>query len=264
MGEQNRRFTRRRLLGSIAAGLGIVGGAPMLTHGEEVSTPTIIGHRGAAGLEPPNTIAAIERALAVGADGVEIDVRRTADDELVLFHDPVLDVASDASGFVSETTSEELANATVHGEPIPTLEEGLAVLAKSDAEVFLELKKPGYGAEVLEAVERFGLLDRTTIVSLETEALTPLRHVDAVDIGVVGSVPNPELVEDAEALDARYVLTHYTPQGIGWLVEEATRRGLDAGVWSLVDSEINTRDALSYDIDVLTTNRPDLAVQYTA
>lgn len=249
------------MLGSLAAGLGVVGTAPMLTHGEEITSPLIVGHRGAAGLAPPNTILGVERALEAGADGVELDVQRTADGELVLFHDPILDVASNASGFVARTTMDELEDATVHGEPIPTLAEALALIAETDAELFLELKAPGYGGAVLDTVREFGLLDRTTIVSLETEALRPVAAAeDDVDVGVVGSVPTPELIEDAVALDARYVLTHYTPQGIGWLVEEATRRGLDAGVWSLVDGELNTRDALSYDVDLLTTNRPDIAV----
>jgi len=265
MGEQKRRFTRRRLLGSLAAGLGVVGTAPMLTHGEEISSPLIAGHRGAAGLAPPNTILAIERALAAGDDGVELDVRRTADGELVLFHDPILDVASDASGFVSRTTMNELENARVHGEPIPTLAEALSLLAGTDVEVLLELKEGGYAEAVLDAVRAFGLLDRTTIISLAADHLRPVAAArDGVDLGVVASVPTPELIEDAVAVDAKYVFAHYTPQGIGWLVEEATRHGLDAGVWSLVDGEVNTRDVLSYDIDVLTTNRPDLAVQYTA
>lgn len=50
----------------------------------------VIAHRGASRAEPENTIAAFERAVAMGADGIELDVRRTGDDRLVVHHDPRL------------------------------------------------------------------------------------------------------------------------------------------------------------------------------
>lgn len=262
--EWTRRVTRRQLLAGLGAGAGVAGTAPMLIQGQQKATPRIVGHRGAAGLEPPNTVAAIRRALEVGVDGVELDVRRTADDELVLFHDPILDVASDANGFVENYTLAELREVRVEGEePIPTLEEGLAVLRPTDVDVFLELKAPGYADAVLETVREFDLGDRTTFVSLDAAALRPIVD-EEIDLGLVGSVPNPELIADAVALDATFVLCHYTPQGLDWLVDEATGYEMDAGVWSLVATETNIRDALSFDIDILTTNRPDLALELTS
>src|SRR4051812_38984981 len=53
--------------------------------------PLVLGHRGASAVEPENTVAAFVRARALGADGVELDVRRTADDVLVVHHDPEVD-----------------------------------------------------------------------------------------------------------------------------------------------------------------------------
>src|SRR4051794_30057455 len=52
--------------------------------------PLVLGHRGASRDAPENTIEAFARAVAVGADGVELDVHRTADDVLVVHHDPEL------------------------------------------------------------------------------------------------------------------------------------------------------------------------------
>lgn len=260
--ERTGPLTRRRFVAALGVGAGAAGAAPMFLNGRRRSTPAIVGHRGAAGLEPPNTIAGIRRALEYDVDGVELDVRRTADGELVLFHDPILDLTTDASGLLRNRTLAELRDVRVEGEePIPTLREGLTVLQSIDVDVFLELKKAGYGDAVLEVVQEFGLLDRTTLVSLEVDALRPM--VDApVDLGLVGSVPNPELIDDAVELDVVVVMCHYAPQGIEWLVEEATRHAMDAGVWSLVATETNLRDVLSYDVDVLTTNRPDVAREF--
>src|SRR5262249_37627094 len=53
--------------------------------------PLVLGHRGASAVAPENTLAAFARARELGADGVELDVRRTADDVLLVHHDPEVD-----------------------------------------------------------------------------------------------------------------------------------------------------------------------------
>ena len=50
--------------------------------------PLVLGHRGASAVAPENTVAAFAKARELGADGVELDVRRTADGVLVVHHDP--------------------------------------------------------------------------------------------------------------------------------------------------------------------------------
>ena len=70
--------------------------------------PAVVAHRGASGDRPEHTLAAYELALAQGADGLECDVRLTADHELVCIHDRTVDRTSDGSGIVSEMTLAEL------------------------------------------------------------------------------------------------------------------------------------------------------------
>jgi glycerophosphoryl diester phosphodiesterase len=64
-------------------------------------TPRVIAHRGASDTEPEHTLAAYVHALEVGADGVECDVRLTADGHLVCVHDRTVDRTSNGSGLVS-------------------------------------------------------------------------------------------------------------------------------------------------------------------
>lgn len=123
------------------------------------STPTLIAHRGFAGENPENTVAAV-KAAADGtvakprrADLVEVDAVATADGDVVVFHDDRLagraDGAfglTDAEGLVRETDTETVTNAEVlgSGETVPLLRDVLAALP-ADVGVNVELKNPGRG-----------------------------------------------------------------------------------------------------------------------
>jgi len=68
----------------------------------------VTGHRGAAGLEPENTIRSFKRALALGVDQVELDVHFTKDRELVVIHDATVDRTTSGSGHVHAYTLDEI------------------------------------------------------------------------------------------------------------------------------------------------------------
>ncbi|MCK4605545.1 MAG: glycerophosphodiester phosphodiesterase, partial [Deltaproteobacteria bacterium] len=68
----------------------------------------IIGHRGAAALEPENTLLSIERAMDIGVDAVEIDVHLSKDKELVVIHDATVDRTTNGTGPVSSYTVQEI------------------------------------------------------------------------------------------------------------------------------------------------------------
>ena len=83
-----------------------------------------IGHRGAMGFIPENTIASIKKALELGVDGIEIDVHKCQSGELVVFHDFTLDRMTNGSGEVEKYSLTQLKRLRVKGEhEIPTLEE---------------------------------------------------------------------------------------------------------------------------------------------
>ena len=111
-----------------------------------------LGHRGAAALAPENSLAAIEAALAVGADGVEVDV--VADGErLRLAHS------------LRELTHES-----------PSLDEALALVAgTSGAVVHLDLKLRGHAREIVAALGRHGMRERAVVSSFDVVALRELR-----------------------------------------------------------------------------------------
>jgi glycerophosphoryl diester phosphodiesterase len=113
----------------------------------------IVGHRGAAGLEPENTLRSFARAIDLGVDAVELDVY-CVDDRLVVIHDDTLERTTNGHGPVAETPFEALrwldAGA---GELIPTLEEVIELVAGRVA-INVELKGDGTAAPVARCIER--------------------------------------------------------------------------------------------------------------
>jgi len=115
-----------------------------------------IGHRGAMGHEPENTLASIKKAIDLGADGFEIDVFKCLSGEIVLFHDKYLDKLTDGEGLIEKKSLTDLKKLSVLGtdNKIPTLNEVLNIINK---QFFLniELKGKNTGKASLELVEKF-------------------------------------------------------------------------------------------------------------
>ena len=97
--------------------------------------PLVIAHRGASGSELENSLAAFRAAAPQGADGVELDVHATADGELIVHHDEVLDGTHIAQASARALGVLRLAN----GEPVPTLSQALAAITPR-LQVFVEVK----------------------------------------------------------------------------------------------------------------------------
>src|SRR4051794_17789003 len=101
----------------------------------------IFGHRGAAGLAFENTLQSIQRGLDEGVDGIEIDVWKTEDNELVVFHDAYLDRLTERSGLIRSLSSNDIRSIKLkNGSSIPTLLEVIQLMKKSNAQLLVEVK----------------------------------------------------------------------------------------------------------------------------
>ena len=91
----------------------------------------IYGHRGAAGLVLENTVASIKKAIALGVDGVEFDVRTTKDGKAVIIHDETLERTHKKTGKIAKLTLSEIQNLIKkHPFPVPSLEQLLLAIGK--------------------------------------------------------------------------------------------------------------------------------------
>jgi glycerophosphoryl diester phosphodiesterase len=135
------------------------------------SLPLVIAHRGASREAPENTPAAFEAAIALGADAVEMDVRRTSDGVLVVHHN-----ASRRGVPLTMLTYSGLVRLSGH-EP-PRFEEILDLCAGRIA-VDIEIKETGYEAEVIEEASRRFPRDRLLYTSFEESVISTMKRLDA-------------------------------------------------------------------------------------
>ena len=145
------------------------------------------GHRGASGYAPENTMAAFEKAVELGADGIELDVQLTKDGELVVIHDETIDRVSDGSGWVKDYTYAKLIKHNfnrTHPEykhaQIPTLEEVYALIKPTDLTINVEIKTgvvfyPEIEARVLDLTERMGLMERVIFSSFNHYTIQKIK-----------------------------------------------------------------------------------------
>jgi glycerophosphoryl diester phosphodiesterase len=153
--------------------------------------PPVIGHRGAAGRAPENTLAGLRCAAELGCAWVEVDVRLTADGAPVLCHDSRLDRTTDRTGAVAARPLAEVRrcdagsrfNPAFSGEPVPTLDQALTLAAELDLGVNIEIKAErgreyATAAAVATAVARLGAGGPPLLASsFLPAALTALRAV---------------------------------------------------------------------------------------
>ncbi len=149
----------------------------------------VSGHRGASAELPENTLAAFRRAIAHGAEGIELDVALTADGVAVVLHDSTVDRTTDGTGAVAELTLAEVrALDAGAGERVPTLDEVLS-LAEGRAEVNIEIKAADAAPAVAAVVARYpdlawfassGQWDALT----ELQQLVPGARVFPLTLGV--------------------------------------------------------------------------------
>lgn len=115
----------------------------------------IIGHRGACGYEPENTLVSFSRALDMGVDMIELDVYVCKTGQLVVMHDDTVDRTTNGHGKVVEMPFEELRSLrTEKNQQIPTLQEVIALLDRR-VPIDIELKGPGTAKPVAQLVNAY-------------------------------------------------------------------------------------------------------------
>ncbi len=151
--------------------------------------PRLVGHRGACAVAPENTLASFKRAYQDGADVVEMDVRMTADGQVVVIHDALLDRTTNGTGPVSQMTLAELKrldagtwfDAAYTGEPIPLLDEVLD-WAKGKIGLMIELKYDPFGSfspdlvpPVLDLIKKRDIVDQVVFISFQPKGLQQVK-----------------------------------------------------------------------------------------
>ena len=248
--------------------------------------PLVFAHRGGSALAPENTIDAFDAGLALGADGLELDVHLSRDGAVVVHHDRTLDRTTNGRGDVAALTSDELARVDagyrfervgthpVHpyrgrGIGVPTL---AAVLARyRDTRIIVELKvnSAELAAAAIDIVRQADAVDRVCFGSF---GLRVLRAARAVEPAIATSAAREEVRWALYRSWCRWPVRraayggYQAPEWSGRthvvsrrFVEMAHRANLGVQVWT-VDREEDARRLLGWGVDALITDRPDVIV----
>ncbi|NLD72680.1 MAG: glycerophosphodiester phosphodiesterase, partial [Chloroflexi bacterium] len=155
-----------------------------------------IGHRGASGHAPDNTLTALRTAVQLGADAAEIDVQRTRDGRIVVVHDAYLTAEDGRLLPIGSSTLEELQAVPLRGgERVPTLEEVLDLAREIRLGLYIEIKDGGSVRPLIEALQARHAIGAVMVGSfrhdwvaqagalapgLRTSVLFSSRHIDPV------------------------------------------------------------------------------------
>jgi glycerophosphoryl diester phosphodiesterase len=136
-----------------------------------------IGHRGAAGHVLENTLGSIEKAIELGVDYVEIDLRLARDGHVVILHDPTVDRTTTSHGRIKDLTLAKVQGIkTKDGQHVPTLEEVLK-LADGRVGLMLELKVRGLAKPATEIVQWSGFTSPVIYASFHHKELSRVREL---------------------------------------------------------------------------------------
>jgi glycerophosphoryl diester phosphodiesterase len=190
--------------------------------------------RGAKAYVIENTLDSFKRAIELGANAIELDVRTSKDAGLIISHDDNLKKVYGKDICVNEATLKELKQLTENR--IATLEEALRFIDGKVEKILVELKEAGYEREVLDVIKKEKLEDAVIVVSFHEEALAHVRKLHKkIETGLIyAKFKNP--LDAALKLNAQYLVPLYRFVHARD-VEKAHKNNLKVIVWT-----INTKE----------------------
>jgi glycerophosphoryl diester phosphodiesterase len=244
--------------------------------------PWVVGHRGAMGYAPENTMTSFEQALSLGADMFEFDVRLTKDGVPVVVHDANLDRTSNKSLEVSQLTADELLELDAGswfdmrfaGERIPRLSTLLKWAAAKKSKrgdklaFFVELKvdkdesrREKLVNAVVKELKEYKVLNRSVLISFDEPILALIHrlHPDTSS-GLLYSDYLFDAMDRARRLKVNHILPR-KDRVTGDLVKEAHAEGMGVMAWT-ADRLDEFRKLVVWGVDAIATNYPDRLIEF--
>ncbi len=247
----------------------------------------VFAHRGGAKIGPENTLFAFERGVAVGADGLELDVRFSRDGEVVVMHDATVDRTTSGSGPVRRYTADELRRLDAaywfaadgsyplrgHDIGVPRLSEVLARFPSASFIIELKENDAELALRTIDLVRQAGATDRVALGSFHARALRAARAYEpriatgssrdetrlALYASRIGLAPRWARYRAFQVPERRHATRIVSPR----FVKHAHAAGIVVQVWT-VDLAEDIQRLLSWGVDAIISDRPDVAVKVVA
>ncbi|MCX7713311.1 MAG: glycerophosphodiester phosphodiesterase [Chthoniobacterales bacterium] len=227
---------------------------------ESSGRPMLIGHRGAAALAPENTLAAFQKAISFRVDYVECDIRITADQVPVVFHDRDLKRLTGLTGEISNWHWPDLQRqARILGsEPILSFDELIEYLNTQKVGLFAEIKTPSATESAIKRINEYFFKERVMLGSF---------YEDVVQMIIQSGLPALQLVDEDEE-SPEQIIQNACRRGASCIglplnlatagnLHQAKEAHLQTWVWTVNDPHQMKQLAIQ-GADALITDRPDL------
>lgn len=248
--------------------------------------PLLFAHRGGSALAPENTLAAFQNAANIGVDVLEMDVRLTADGELVVFHDETLERTTNGSGLVRDKTLAELRQLDAgywyspdsggaypfrgQGVGISTIGEIFAAFPHHIINIDIKDESPVAVAKLAEEIQTAGAADRTIVASFSDKNLKQFRSLAPG----IATAAGPGETRTFFVLSSLGLWRFHRPLGDMFqvptqsgrfhldtprFIETAARNNQEVSYWT-IDDPAEVQRLLELGADGIMTDRPDLAL----
>ncbi len=222
-------------------------------------------HRGASAYAPENTMSSFKKAFQLGSNGIELDLQKTKDGKIVIFHDKEIDKKSNGTGKISDYTYNELLEfdfgswfgKEFKNEKIVLFEDFMKSVSDKNLILAIELKEEGIEKDTLEIINKYYNKDNIFITSFLYNALSNIRKLDNnIKIGwLIGEDINKKNVSELVKISGNQICPPanlVSKEGI----KLARENGLSVRLWGVSNEEIMER-VYKFDIDGMTVNFPD-------
>lgn len=220
-----------------------------------------IGHRGAIGFKPENTLPSFQKALDLNVDGIELDVHVCKTGELIVIHDFTVDRTTNGSGAISELSLSDIKSLRINDEiEVPTLEEVLDLVDKRCL-VNIELKGRHTAKPVSHLIEKYILesdysYDDFIVSSFQREELEMMYGINPnVPLGILTQASVNQALEWANAFSAKAIHPHFsllTDDN----VQNAQAQGFKVYTWTINETEDIER-IKTYNVNGIITDFPE-------
>jgi len=216
-----------------------------------------IGHRGAAGYEPENTLRSFRKALDLGVDMIEFDVHRIKTGQLVIIHDDFVDRTTNGRGPVADYSFASLRKLTAgRGEKIPTLDEALdSIIGR--AKVNIEIKGSGVAEALVPIIQLRNIFDQVLVSSFKYDQLLIVKELEPkIPLALLSEeyrlAPFLDLSQQLSAKDINVNLIFVDPQ----YVQTIHQAGLRMNVYTANDP-VDIQRMKDYGVDGIFSDYPD-------
>jgi glycerophosphoryl diester phosphodiesterase len=230
------------------------------------SSPLIVAHRGFTAQHRENTLEAFNEAIGIGADMIELDVRVTSDNVIVVLHDDCIDGIP-----LSETTYKDLNERTAHrGFKIPRIEEVIE-LTKGRINLDIELKEEGYEAQVVNILLKVLNPDDYIITTFHDFSLHKIKsQFPEIKVGLLLGLDKPKRIiitryrelfplHRCKITKTDLIAPHWKLLKFGFL-NRAKKHNYPVHIWTVNEDRLLEKYINDDRIRAIITDKPDRAI----